>query len=177
MNRSLSTPRTVERRPASLPIVFLSLFFAAALPGCSEEEERLPVFTEIPFDKEGTLTFLQPDGREITTIDIEIAESDSAQARGLMQRRSLPAGGGMLFPYDTPRPLSFWMRNTPLPLDIIFVGDDGRIVNIARRTRPYSDESITSDGPAQYVVEVRAGFADRHGLTDSTRVRWSRTAP
>ena len=61
-----------------------------------------------------------------------------------------------------------------MPLDIIFVGPDSQVVNIAKRTTPLSRERVESTGPAQYVVEVRAGFSDRFGLTDSTRVRWRR---
>jgi uncharacterized membrane protein (UPF0127 family) len=147
------------------------------LAACESERDRLPVIqTDIPFDREGTLDFLRPDGSTITTIAIEIAETDSARMRGLMQRRSLPERSGMLFLGDEVDTLSFWMANTPLPLDILFVGPDSEVVNIARRTRPYSREYIRSTAPAQFVVEVRAGFADRLGLTDSTRIRWRREA-
>ncbi len=157
-------------------VAFFLLCLALPLLGaCDTDDKKLPVIqTEIPFQKDGTLTFLRPDGTPLATIDLEIAEGDSAQVRGLMQRRSLPPAGGMIFPYDEAAPRSFWMRNTPLPLDIIFVGADSTVVNIARRTRPFSEDMISSDGPAQFVVEVRAGFADRHGLSDSTRIRWQR---
>lgn len=150
----------------ALPLIVFCL-----LTGCSQESDGDQ--QEPPaFDPEGVLAFERPDGTRITAIAIEVAESDSAKERGLMQRRSLPARGGMLFPYDDAAPRSFWMANTYIPLDIIFVGPDSQVVNIAKGTRPLSQQQVRSDAPAQYVVEVRAGFTDRHGITDSTRIDW-----
>lgn len=158
----------------SFRLTLTLLLVVLSLAACETDQKRLPTVSEIPFQKQGTLDFLGADGSVLATIDIEIAESDSAQARGLMQRRSLPPNSGMLFVNDTAEMRSFWMKNTPMPLDIIFVGADQKVVNIARRTRPFSEDMIRSEGPAQYVVEVRAGFADRIGLTDSSRIRWRR---
>lgn len=149
----------------------LVVILLALLAGC-EQEESGPIFRQIEFRKDGTLDVIQPGDSVVATLDIEVAEGDSAQARGLMDRRSLPRNGGMLFVGDEVEEKSFWMENTPMPLDIIFIGPDSQVVNIARRTRPYSRESITSEGPAQFVLEVRSGMADRLGITDSTRFRW-----
>jgi uncharacterized membrane protein (UPF0127 family) len=79
----------------------------------------------------------------------------------------------MLFLGNTERIQTFWMKNTPLPLDLIFISADSQIVSIARRARPFSEQTISSEKPAQYVLEVRAGFADRYDLNDSTRVTWN----
>lgn len=128
----------------------------------------------IPFRMDGELTFLR-DGSENVTIEIEIAESDSARERGLMQRDSLPDLGGMLFIFPREETQSFWMANTPLALDLIFVDSDSQIVDIDKYTRPFSTGSIASDAPAQYVIEVKAGFSDTHGITEGDRVRWRRT--
>jgi uncharacterized membrane protein (UPF0127 family) len=92
-----------------------------------------------------------------------------------MRQRSLGYERGMLFIFDSVDKGGMWMRNTPLPLDIVFVAPDSQVINITRRTTPFSDENIKPDAPRKFVVEVRAGFADRFGLTDSTRVRWTRT--
>lgn len=127
---------------------------------------------EIPFEPKGVLEFVQPDGTVIRQIAIEVADTDSARARGLMDRRSLTSRQGMLFLFPDETDRSFWMQNTPIPLDIIFVDADSQIVNIAKRTTPLSPEQVQSTGPAQYVVEVRAGFTDRYNITDSARVRW-----
>lgn len=148
----------------------LALTLFGLLTGCSQESgdgQEPP-----PFDPEGVLAFERPDGTRITAIAIEVAESDSAKERGLMERRSMPARGGMFFPYKDAAPRTFWMANTYIPLDIIFVGPDSQVVNIAKGTRPLSEQQVSSDAPAQYVVEVRAGFTGRHGITDSTRIDW-----
>lgn len=148
----------------------LTLLGLLLVIGCGDEP---PAPSESPrFRADGVLEFLRPDGSRITAIAVEIAEGDSAQARGLMQRRSLPERGGMLFIDDAPEMKRFWMKNTYLPLDIVFVAADSEVVNIAERARPLSEAFIRSTAPAQYVVEVRGGFAEQHGLTDSTRIRW-----
>jgi len=101
---------------------------------------------------------------------VELAASPEAQARGLMFRTELGDFEGMIFPSGTPQPRSFWMKNTPLSLDIIFVGPDGRIVNIAADTVPYSLESVSSKGPASAVLELRAGRAKALGIVPGDRV-------
>ena len=116
------------------------------------------------------MEFLRPDSTLITRIVVEIARSDSARARGLMQRRSLPARGGMLFIDRVADVQEFWMENTPIPLDMIFVSADGRVLNV-ERAHPFSRERILSAGPALYNIEVRAGFAERYGVEPGVIVR------
>lgn len=101
---------------------------------------------------------------------VELAASPEAQARGLMFRTELGDNEGMLFPSDMPQPRSFWMKNTPLSLDIIFIGADGRVLNIAADTVPYSLDSVTSNGPASAVLELRAGRAKALGIVAGDRV-------
>lgn len=147
---------------------------AVLLAACQPDA---PPRSEPPsFQPEGVLAFERLDGSRITAIAVEIAETDSAKARGLMGRRSLPDRGGMFFPYETTEERSFWMENTYLPLDIIFVGADSQIVRIAKSAKPLSREKVHSEKPAQYVVEVRAGFAERHGLDTTARIDWRRRA-
>jgi uncharacterized membrane protein (UPF0127 family) len=141
------------------------------LASCRQESDLPRIETDIAFRPDGIVEFLAPDSTLITRIAVEIARSDSARARGLMQRRKLPARGGMLFIDQAPQVQEFWMENTPIPLDMIFVAADGRVLNI-ESARPFSRDLIESDGPALYNIEVRAGFAARHGITDSTIVRW-----
>ncbi len=139
--------------------------------------EKLKTPEHIPFRKDGTLTFIRADGRPIVTIDIEIAETDSARQRGLMQRPSLPPRSGMLFLFDREEPQSFWMANTPLSLDIIFVDADSQIVDIHKYARPFSTDVIASAAPAKFVVEVPAGFTDQYGILEGDRIRWRRLPP
>lgn len=147
---------------------------ASGLIGCSDNSNTPTVRTNIEFTAHGVLEFRKDDGELVTRIAIEIAESDSAQARGLMDRRSLPDRGGMIFVSPSASQKSFWMRSTPLPLDIVFVASDSSIVNIVKRTTPYSDDRITSEGLAQYVVEVRAGFTDKYGIEPGQKITWWR---
>jgi hypothetical protein len=161
-----------HRTPASGGIAKILLILAVAVSACGDGTDGRVIPDEIPFRADGILDIILPDSSVAVRIAIEVAASDSAQARGLMERRSLPQRGGMLFVDAESREREFWMRNTPLPLDIIFIRADRTIANIARRTTPYSDERIRSEGPAQYVLEVRAGFTDLYAIDDSARVNW-----
>lgn len=101
---------------------------------------------------------------------VELADTPEAQARGLMFRQTLGDFEGMIFPSDVPGPRSFWMKNTPLSLDIIFIGTDGRILNIAANTVPYSLASVSSKGDASAVLELRAGRSAALGIVPGDRV-------
>ena len=103
---------------------------------------------------------------------VELADTDQAQARGLMFRTEMGENEGMLFPSGTPQVRSFWMRNTPLSLDIIFIGPDNRILNIAANTEPYSLESVYSDGPASAVLELVAGRSAELGIEPGDLVEY-----
>jgi uncharacterized membrane protein (UPF0127 family) len=104
---------------------------------------------------------------------VELADTPEAQARGLMFRTRLGDNEGMIFPSAVPEPRSFWMKNTPLSLDIIFIGADGRIANIAANTTPYSLDSVTSQGLASAVLELRAGRAKELGIVPGDKVSYS----
>jgi len=101
----------------------------------------------------------------------EVADTDQAQARGLMFRTEMGPDEGMIFPYDPPEPLSFWMRNTVLPLDIIFIGPDNRILNIAEGV-PYNQNSVYSDGPSIGVLELNRGRSEELGIGPGDLVEW-----
>lgn len=103
---------------------------------------------------------------------VEVAATGPQQARGLMFRTELPPDEGMIFPYKFPQILGFWMKNTPLPLDIIFIDEDGRIINIAAQTTPYSLESVYSERPAKAVLEIAGGRAAELGIKPGDKVEW-----
>ncbi len=131
--------------------------------------------TTIPFDKEGRLAFLQ-DRDTVVVLDIEVADSDSARERGMMQRKGFPSDtSGMLFPFSKEEERNFWMANTPVPLDLFFISADSHVVSVAKYAQPNSADQISSGGPAQYVLETPAGFADSYGIVGGDRVRWQRT--
>lgn len=158
------------------PLLLLPLLLFALATGCGSDTDTEDAGDGEPsFQREGTLTFYQPGGDTLKTIAIEIADTDAERQRGLMRRRSLGYDRGMLFIFEETSTDGMWMKNTPLPLDIVFVSPDSQVVSITRRTTPFSEETIEPAAPRKFVVEVRAGFANRFGLTDSTRVRWTRT--
>ncbi|MCG8638059.1 MAG: DUF192 domain-containing protein [Desulfobacterales bacterium] len=126
------------------------------------------------FRRDGRLTWLSKDGSPITTIDVEIAETRIRRGRGLKNRPVPDFSQGMLFIYKNTAIRTFIMTGTPASLDIIFMDENSRIINIHRQTRPMSDQTYRSSGPARYVVEVRAGFCDRYGIRPGTRVRWQK---
>jgi uncharacterized protein len=127
-----------------------------------------------PFRNDGTVTFASRDGSRLTAIDVEIADNDRTRTQGLMGRTILHENRGMLFLFEDNEPRSFWMANTPLPLDILFIDTGFRIVKIHRNTRPFSEEGLESGAAARYVVEVNAGFCDRHGLSEGDSISWQR---
>jgi uncharacterized membrane protein (UPF0127 family) len=98
------------------------------------------------------------------SFNIEVATTDRQRILGLMYRRALAADAGMLFLYDHAQPVAMWMKNTYISLDMIFIGADGRVHRIARRTEPFSTEVISSEGDVQGILEVNAGTADAIGL-------------
>ncbi|WP_447757468.1 DUF192 domain-containing protein [Sphingopyxis fribergensis] len=104
--------------------------------------------------------------------NIEVARTDEEQARGLMFRTSLPADGGMLFPFPKPKIASFWMKNTLIPLDMIFIRADGSIDRIAENTIPESLEPVVSGGEVSAVLELAGGTAARLGLDETAKITW-----
>jgi uncharacterized membrane protein (UPF0127 family) len=104
------------------------------------------------------------------TFSVELAKSRREQDRGLMYRRSLPAKQGMLFDFGSVQPVSMWMKNTYVPLDMLFIGTDGRIRRIAANTRPLSTSLIPGGDGVRYVLEVRAGTARKLGIAVGDKV-------
>lgn len=144
--------------------------------GCrqSDPEPAAPQNTEtsIPFRIDGELTFLR-DGQPITSIAIEVADTDSSRARGLMDRSVIPPATGMLFVFPREEMQGFWMQSTPSALDIMFFDADSTLINVEANAVPYqTTPTYDSDAPAQFVVETPAGFARRYGLTPGVTIDW-----
>jgi uncharacterized membrane protein (UPF0127 family) len=111
-------------------------------------------------------------GGKVHHFRVEVARTDDEQATGLMFRKQMGADEGMIFLRDPPDMASFWMRNTVLPLDIIFIGTDRRIINIAANTVPYSLDSHRSFGIAAAVLELNGGRAAELGIEPGAKVDW-----
>ena len=162
-----------------LPCVVLASF-ALILAGCGTAE---PVPDAQAGDASNSAATHPISGLEIIPVTIvteqgpipfkaELAATQDAQTRGLMFRTELADDEGMLFPADPPEVRSFWMRNTPISLDIIFVGTDGRILNIAENTEPYSLESLKSEGLSAATFEIRGGLSKERGIAPGDAVEY-----
>jgi uncharacterized protein len=101
---------------------------------------------------------------------VEVADNEAEREKGLMYRKELPEGRGMLFDFHRDQEVSFWMQNTYIPLDMIFIRGDGRILRIAENTEPLSTRLIPSGGPVRAVLEVIGGTARKLGLAPGDRV-------
>lgn len=112
-------------------------------------------------------------GTKTHAFTVEIARTSPQQARGLMFRTELPDNKGMIFPFADVRMASFWMKNTVIPLDIIFIRADGKIENIAANTTPYSTDPVESTAPVAAVLELRGGLAAQLGIKPGDSVRWA----
>ena len=118
---------------------------------------------------EGHLGLVTASG--VHVFDVEIAATPEKQALGLMFRTALPETKGMLFPHEAPREVTMWMRNTYIPLDMVFIRADGTVHRIEKRTEPLSERVIASQGPVAAVLEIAGGTADKLGIKPGDKVR------
>jgi len=100
----------------------------------------------------------------VHSFTVEVADTEAEREKGLMFRKELPEGHGMLFDFHSDQEVSFWMKNTFIPLDMIFIRGDGRILRIAANTQPMSTRIIPSGGPVRAVLEVAGGTAEKLGI-------------
>lgn len=152
-------------------LVFLFAYIIYSYWTVAPEQDIVIEEREEPkFVKQGILHFVNASVDTLVTIDIEIADTQDKITQGLMWRRSLGEKQGMLFIFPDERPRSFWMKNTYIPLDIIYVDSYGKIVSIVYNAVPFNERSLPSEMPAQYVVEVNAGFCNQYGLAKDDRI-------
>ncbi|KXN97951.1 hypothetical protein LS48_13800 [Aequorivita aquimaris] len=138
----------------------------------SSEEKSLT--KEITFTKEGELQLMKAGTDSIiASLDIEIADDDYQTETGLMYRNSLGKDQGMLFVFKDVQRRSFYMKNTKIPLDIIYLNGDKEVVNIQKNAKPFDETSLPSEAASQYVLEVNAGLTDAWNLKNGDRIRFS----
>jgi uncharacterized membrane protein (UPF0127 family) len=133
----------------------------------------LVLFAGAPLHAAGdsTLDIVSKSG--VHAFSVELAATEAERSRGLMFRKELPEGHGMLFDFQQDQPVSFWMHNTYISLDMIFIAGDGRVVRIAENTEPLSDRLIPSGAPIRAVLEVISGTARKFGIAPGDRVESS----
>ncbi len=125
-------------------------------------------FSRPDFDH-STVKVIRVDGM-LFSFKAEVATSDKDQTYGLMFVRSMPDDQCMIFPYASPKPVAFWMKNTLIPLDMLFVRPDGVIGQIKAKARPQDETSIYSGGPVSAVIEINGGLAKKYGLSTGDKV-------
>ena len=163
----------------ALYFIFSLLFFTSVV--CKRENDSPEIDTTqkkltpaIQFKKQGEVYFQDKDKNLLKGIDVEIAETDDSRHRGLMFREKMDENQGMLFIFNRNEPESFYMKNTLIPLDIIFITAKKEIIKIYKNTTPLSEKDLPSFKPILYVVEVNAGFTDKYNIKEGDYIDWRR---
>lgn len=162
----MTKPLTLSQCSTSI----LLLVLACQLMACGD---RVDSTSDARFNPTLRVTIADSAGNTIVQLAAETAITDAEQQRGLMGRNHLPDRGGMLFLNEVEEERVFWMKNTPLSLDLLFINAANQIVSMKTNQPPYTLDPIPSEVPAQYVLEMKAGFADRYGLQTGMRVTWT----
>jgi len=151
-----------------LPLFALFLNFTSC-----KEDNKVVKQTEVKFKKEGELTIFKSDSTKVT-INIEIADTDFDVQTGLMYRNSMGDNQGMLFIFDDEEPRFFYMKNTQIPLDIIYIDANKKIVSFQKNAKPFDESSLPSNAPAKYVLEVNAGLVDTNSIKVGNLINFSK---
>ncbi|MEW7280552.1 DUF192 domain-containing protein [Aquimarina sp. 2201CG1-2-11] len=148
--------------------LLLAALMTTVLFSCKTDSKNTKNLTkEVTFTKEGELVLHSVNDsvtKQITQIDIEIADDEYQVQTGLMYRKSMQSNQGMLFIFPEEAPRSFYMKNTEFALDIIYIDKNNKVVSIQKNAKPYDETSLPSEGPAQYVLEVNAQQTDSWNL-------------
>jgi len=159
-----------------MKFLFSALILLLFTVSCKNEKEQTPVtLAEISFIKQAELQLIKSSNDSILkTLDIEIADDEYKTQTGLMYRQSMEENQGMLFIFPDAQVRSFYMKNTEIPLDIIYIDKNKKIVSFQKNARPYDATSLPSGVPAQYVLEINAGLSDRWNLQVGDRIDWKK---
>ncbi len=146
------------------------------MTGCKERAQKEAIQTpEVTFTKEGELRLYSiSKDSVISSLDIEIAETEYETQTGLMYRSGMADNQGMLFVFEDVRMHSFYMKNTEFPLDILFIDDQNKIVSLKEDAQPLDESGISSVYPVRYVLEVNAGITQKLGVTVGDSISFSR---
>lgn len=141
-----------------------------------KDGDKIPLQTrEVGFTREGALEILKAGTDSVhVNLDIEIAETAYETQTGLMYRKTMEDRQGMLFIFEAPAVHSFYMKNTLIPLDILFIDDSLKIVTIQKNTTPLDESGIPSGAPVRYVLEIKGGLSDRWGIAVGDAIRFER---
>jgi len=176
MNKKISKLNNQFTKIVSGIIIFTFLLFLVFfnLPQNQKSENSKVIKSSIKFHKDGELTFQSAEGKYISMINIEIADDDDKRIKGLMDRLSMEENQGMLFIFPYQSIQSFWMKNTVISLDLIFVDRNNEIVTIHKNAVPFDIGQYQSTKPASQVVEVHAGYTEVHNINVGDKIVWRR---
>ncbi|MBD0832251.1 DUF192 domain-containing protein [Aestuariibaculum sediminum] len=149
------------------------LIFCCAFVSCKSDYKKEVKQTEIKFTKEGELTIFKGDSTKVN-LDIEIADTEYDTQTGLMYRNSMAPNQGMLFIFEDVSERFFYMKNTRIPLDIIYIDDQMKIVSFQKQAQPFNENSLPSNAPAKYVLEINAGLSDQWQLAVNDSISFER---
>lgn len=148
-----------------LNISILILFLSTIFTSCNDEKKDEVIETDpITFSKEAEVYLIKASGDTLKKLYVELAESDYEHQTGLMYRESMDKDQGMLFIYESERIRSFYMKNTYIPLDIIYYSADSTLVSIQKNAIPRNETSLPSEAPTQFILEINAGLSDQWGI-------------
>ena len=160
----------LNRLTQSFILLALSSLLLLFFSSCKEDQKNFKTI-EITFKKEGELRLFKAETDSlISKYDIEIAETDYERQRGLMDRTSMKDDQAMLFIFPDVQVRSFYMKNTKIPLDIIYLDGNKTIVSFQKNAKPFDESSLPSGAPAQYVLEINAGLSDEWQLEVGDRM-------
>lgn len=155
--------------------MILLLGFIITFSACKKSQKKVVTTTPVTFTKEGELSIYNGKTDSLTAkLSIEIADSDYETQTGLMYRESMDANQGMLFIFPEEAMRSFYMKNTKIPLDIIYIDREKRIVSIQKNAQPFDESGLPSTAPAQYVLEVNAGLTDQWNVTQGDSIEYTK---
>tara|TARA_R110002124_G_scaffold84681_8_gene220323 strand:- start:2449 stop:2937 length:489 start_codon:yes stop_codon:yes gene_type:complete len=155
-------------------LIKYSIAFLMLLPvlNCKEDKSiKVEAKVVVSFKKEGVLKIRKSDSI-IKTLDIEIADNEYETQTGLMYRTTLEVNHGMLFIFPDVQLRSFYMKNTKIPLDIIYIDETKTIVSFQKNAKPFDETSLPSDAPAKYVLEINGGLSDTWQLSVGDRIEF-----
>ncbi|UWX55703.1 DUF192 domain-containing protein [Maribacter litopenaei] len=153
----------------------ITVIFFIGLSSCKEETKKVIRTTPVTFTKEGSLhIYKQETDSLISSLDIEIAETDYETQTGLMYRKGMETNQGMLFIFPDVAMHSFYMKNTEFPLDIVFIDENLKIASIQKNAKPFKEDGLSSKVPVKYVLELNAGLSDSWSLEIGDTVSFER---
>lgn len=166
------TKKTIDKKYYVIAgVLIAAIIILFVFPGILNKKNSEEVY--YMFQKEGELTISDSTNSIKAKIDVEIADTDYERQLGLMKRVSMEEKQGMLFIFPADAMQSFWMRNTLISLDMIFINSSKEIVTIQKNTKVLSDQSYPSTAPAKFVLEVNGGFTDKYKIVVGDKINWT----